>query len=100
MSASAASSARPAWAVTAWTDNNAVYIELPSKTGVPYIQKFALSDGGLSKALSLMRSLHRTIEPLGGDYQIPLNPGIKKAQTFSEDSRKATREILKRLKIT
>lgn len=100
MSASAASSGRPAWAVCAWSDNNAIYIEIPAKSGIPYISKFALSEGGLSKALSLMRSLHRTIEPLGGNYQIPLNPGIKKAQTFSEDSRKATREILKRLKIT
>jgi len=103
MNATLASSARPLWAITVWCDNTHIFTELPSVNGgAPYIQKYALTEGGLSKAISLMRDLYAKHQPLGGDYTIPLNPLIKHAQginNFSPDQRQAARDILRKLKV-
>jgi len=97
MSASFAESGRPPWAVIAWTDYTNVYIELPSKEGPPYIQSFALSEAGLSKALHLMRDLHKRDLPRYGTHKV-VQPVIQRkgAAQGSEASRDKVRELLKR----
>ena len=101
--AKAISSAAPPYAVTIWVDHVNLYMEIPAKDGgIPYIACYALSEGGLSKALSMMREAHNKSVPLGGDYKIPFNPMIRKASinNFSADQRDAAREILRKMGIT
>lgn len=76
MSATAAPYARPAWAVTAWVDDVAVYVELPGSAGLPYITKYPLTEGGLSTALNLMRQAHHQASG-GRRYTIPTD-GVAK----------------------
>lgn len=55
MSDSRASSAAPPNALRMWTDGTRIYIELPGSPGNdPYITAYLYSEGGLSKALSLL----------------------------------------------
>lgn len=93
-----APTARPAWAVTAWADDNAIYIELPSIHG-PCVLRYPFSESGLSKALHLMSSQHKKLNsPI---YQAPgVNPAYKPQGGFSEQQRERAREVLRRLKIT
>ena len=52
----------PAWAVTCWADETNVYVAMPmTKGGIPYITKFALCEGGLSMALSVLRKRQKEI---------------------------------------
>jgi len=67
-------SARPAWAVTMWADDTAIYVELPVKGGPPYITKFPLTEGGLSKALNLLHT--RRVESHGGFTHDPAHPNV------------------------
>lgn len=62
---------RPPWAVVAWADAEAVYVELPMEP-VPYIQRFPLTEGGLSKALRTLRDL--TPPPPVGSAKFTLPP--------------------------
>ena len=55
MPATFAPSAAPANALLIWTDGRSIFVELPSRDGVPpCIITYRLSEGGLSKALSLL----------------------------------------------
>lgn len=89
---------QPAWAVTAWADDNAIYIELRGQHG-PCILRYPFSEAGLSKALHLMSSQHKKMDsPL---YQAPgVNPAYKPKGDFNEQQRERAREVLRRLKIT
>lgn len=100
MSATAAPSARPAWAITAWIDDSFVYTEVPAISGPPLIQKYELCDAGLSKALAFMRDLHRKHQPAGGSYTITQQAKIKTKAEPSVDQRAKASAILKRMKIT
>ena len=102
-----ASSARPPWAVTMWVDDHAVYMELPVKNGPPYITKHEFCEGGLSKALGMMRDIYRAQAPSGGSYNLTKHPLIEanaKAKSRSPQAtdaqREAARATLKRLGIT
>lgn len=55
MPATFAPSAAPANALLIWTDGRSIFVELPSRENVPpCIITYRLSEGGLSKALSLL----------------------------------------------
>lgn len=102
MSAIAAKSARPAWAVTCWVDDYNVYTEIACSSGPPFIQSYPLTEGGLSKALAFMRNAYRKHEPKGGAYPILQQANISKPtiQAFEPEARKRAQEILKKLRIT
>lgn len=51
----------PAWAVQCWSDDEFVYCAIPSKAGPPLIQKFALTEGGMTKAINTLRVQRRTL---------------------------------------
>lgn len=99
--ADALTTARPPHAVVMWCDRGFIYTELPATNGgLPYIQKHSLTEGGLSKALAMMRDLYAKHQPLGGDYNIPLNPLIRVApNSFSSDQRSAALDALRKLKV-
>lgn len=95
-----ARSARPVWAVTAWVDDNFVFVELPTTDAPNYIMKFDLTEAGLSKALKLMRDTHRKAQPTGGYYKLPDQPIVRKVakpSQFTDDQRAKARATLKRL---
>jgi len=77
---------RPPWAVTAWVDTTAVYIELPMKAGgQPYIVTYPLSEGGLAKALSFMALQYQ--EKDGYKMTLPKHPETKYAKGMRESRR-------------
>lgn len=92
-------SGRPAWAVTMWMDDSAVYMELPCKDGPPYITRYELCEGGLSKALGMMRDIYRASAPTGGSYNLTKHPILVKNEKAlgDEATRAKTRAVLKRL---
>lgn len=55
MSATRAPSAAPTNAVMCWTDDRSVYVEVPGPEGGA-VFAFPLHEGGLSKALNLLRA--------------------------------------------
>ena len=56
MPATFAPTAAPANALLIWTDGRSIYVELPTRDGVPpCIISYRLSEGGLSKALALLK---------------------------------------------
>lgn len=45
----------PKWAVTIWENGTDIFVALPMKTGgIPYIMKFARSEGGLAQAMNVL----------------------------------------------
>ena len=96
-------SARPAWAVTAWVDDNNIYVEIPVTNGPPYVTKYAFSDAGLSKALGQMRDIYRAQAPTGGSYNLTRHPILVakdqvKSKNFTDDQRASARDVLKKMK--
>lgn len=92
--------AKPAYAVVAWVDDNHVYVELPCTDGPPYITKYANTEAGLSKALGLMRDIHRKMKPVGGTFNLTQHPKlIRRDGKASGASHAKARAILKQMKI-
>ncbi len=93
-----ASTGRPAYAHYMWADENSIYIEMGGQHG-PYITAYPLNEGGLSKALHLMRDARKAAaSPV---YSRPgVVEGYKPKGDFNEAQRERAREILKRLKLT
>lgn len=101
MSATSSLTARPPWAHEMWCDDTHIYVELPSTNGAPFIMKFSLTEGGLSKALNFMRTEHHKHQPQGGYYVVPDFPITRKGPEVkaTERTRESTRAILKRLNL-
>ncbi len=93
-----ASTARPVYAHYMWCDENSIYIELDGQHG-PYVIAFPLNEGGLSKALSLMRDARKkAASPI---YQRPgVVESYKPKGDFNEAQRERARTILKKMGIT
>lgn len=52
----------PPHAVTMWTDDHDIYILLPMKAGgTPYIMRFSLNEGGLMRALEVLKQRPKEI---------------------------------------
>jgi hypothetical protein len=49
----------PPQAVVCWVDDVAVYCAVPARSGPPLIQRYPLSEAGLSKALNILRKQNR-----------------------------------------
>lgn len=95
-----ATKAAPPWARTVWSDANAIYVEVPDAGGgPPYILKFSHSEGGLGKALALLRSAHERADKT--NYSTPKDdPRIKrgvKSFAFTDSQRDDARAVLKKL---
>ena len=105
-----AQEARPIYAVTMWSDDNWIYVELPVIGSIPYIAKFAFTEGGLSKALHVLRTARTKAPP--STYSSPkgsppsghiariTHPRIKKpVPTTTEEQRAQARDVLRKLKM-
>jgi hypothetical protein len=102
MNATRLPTARPSWALTMWTDDNYIYAEIPSTEGNPYIAKFPIVEGGLSKALNFLRQRYELAPTAEKDYtKAPVVPGYvcesagapvyrKQAKKVQTDNERAT----------
>ena len=46
----------PPYAVTMWTNDREIFVALPTSAGgIPYIMSFPLNEGGLTRALEVLR---------------------------------------------
>lgn len=100
MTARLAPTARPAYAQYTWCDDNYIYVEIPApKLGAPYVMKFSLTEGGLTKALGLLRDAHRKLAPKGGYYRPAKQPIIRALEkdAFTQEQRSSARDILKKM---
>ena len=108
MSAQAAPSGRPSWAVVVWLDDQNVYVELPCKDTAPYIMKFPLSENGLSQALHLMKDARKKPAKANGiaswtggkQATLPAPKVNRISPAFDDGQRLAARNLLRKLKIT
>lgn len=110
MTATFLKTARPAHAVIMWSDDNNIYVELPCKgDNPPFIQKFAYSDGGLSKALGFLKvqknktygeTRYRYEEPK--DHPLVRRTAAVEAALSPEEAerRQKARDILKKMGLT
>ena len=95
-----AKSGKPAYAVSMWADFRNIYLELPCISGPPYIQSFPLNEGGLSKALGLMRNARdKSGEAYSPQVRHPLVNAKRTKGSFSEGQREAARAALRKLNL-
>lgn len=91
----------PPDAVMMWSDHNHVYVGVPSTSGGPmWVTKYPLTEGGLSKALAVLRKPEAHICGTRAPEMkaSPLRePKLSKdAVKFNEAQRSATRELLRK----
>ena len=73
----------PAYAVTMWTNDVEIFVALPmAKGGKPYIMSFALNEGGLTKALEVLRKRPKevilpTLDQPANYTKPPVQPQVK-----------------------
>lgn len=83
-------------------DDRYVYIEIPSKTGSPYVDKFPLCEAGLSKALNLLRIRYEELPSSMKNYVAPpIEPTLKngKAPIQTAAQRDAALAVLRKLNL-
>lgn len=102
MSGTFAPSAAPPHALLCWLDDRYVYIEIPSKTGHPYVDKFPLCEAGLSKALNLLRIRYDELPSSMKNYVAPpIEPSTKNGKPPIQTSaqRDAALAVLRKLNL-
>lgn len=87
----------PAHAVTMWATEHDIIVALPMTTGgVPYLMKFALTEGGLSEALRILKlqvpEAPRPTAASPANYTIPHNQPMVKTSKAHEQLVKETTE--------
>lgn len=95
----AAHSFRPPYAISMWTDTRYIYCEIPAKlpTDPPLVMKYAKTEGGLTKALSLMATRSAEAMPNGGHYKLPEPKISNKPAVYTDMQREKAREVLKKM---
>lgn len=94
--------AAPPHALLCWLDDRFVYVSLPTVSGQPFVEKFALCDAGLGKALNLLRLRYDELPTAQKNYTIPpvpitLRNGKPPVQT--EDQRTQALAVLRKMGI-
>ena len=97
-----ATTARPPTAAIAWATKDELFVEIPTKSGPPYICRYRKTVDGLSAALNiLIEHQEATSRNVPQDH-----PAVKKstatprAPWATDEQRQRARDLLKRLKIT
>jgi hypothetical protein len=70
----------PPQAVVCWVDDAAVYCAVPARSGPPLIQRYPLSEAGLSKALNILRKQNREATRHGQRQPPAKPPMVKRAK--------------------
>ena len=95
-----ARTARPASAAIAWVQGDRLFVELPTRTGVPYICTYKRTLEGLTAALNILIENSEALPPTPRTADAKPHPSVRKVASFSEDQREAARGILKKMGIT
>ena len=99
MTTSLARTARPASAAIAWVQGDRLFVELPTRMGVPYICTYKRTLEGLTAALNILIENSDALPP-SPQTSVGPHPSVRKVASFSEDQREAARGILKKMGIT
>lgn len=73
----------PPYAITMWTNDIEIFVALPMRDGgTPYIMSFALNEGGLTKALELLRQrpkevIKPTLDQPANYTKPPMQPQVR-----------------------
>lgn len=97
MSAEFATTARPLKAAIAWTDGENLFVEIPCKSGPPYICRYRRTLEGLTAALNILIDKSDALPPVPQPVQATSHPAVRKVATFTEDQREGVRAILKKM---
>lgn len=100
MSGSSLPFAHPPHAVIMWTDDINIYVELPTTMGNPYITKYPVNEGGLSKALNILRTRYEELPSAQKNYTAPaVVPSLKngKPPVQTEVQRAQALNVLRKL---
>lgn len=98
---SPASTARPPRAAIAWVQDDRLFVELPTKTGVPYICAYKCTLEGLTAALNIVIENSDAPAPSPAPSVAAPHPAVRRPlATFTDDQREAARAILKKMNIT
>ena len=89
--------ARPPQAAIAWATRDAIFVEMPTAAGPPYICRYPKSTEGLIAALNILIE-----NPEAAPRTIPAShPAIRRPKVeFAEAEREGVRGVLKKLGIT
>ena len=99
MGATVAATARPANAAVAWVQDDRLFVELPTKSGTPYVIAYKRTLEGLTAALNILIENSEALPP-SPQTSVGPHPSVRKVASFSEDQREAARRILKKMGIT
>jgi len=95
MTASPAPTARPASATIAWVQGDRLLVELPTKTGVPYIVAYHRTLEGLTAALNILIENSDALPPSPRVEATP-HPAVRRVGlSFTDSQREGVRAILK-----
>ncbi len=95
MTATPASTARPPTAAIAWVHNGDLYVEFPTKSGVPYICRYKRTLEGLTSALNILIENSEAPAPTPTSASAP-HPSVRRVgPSFTDDQREGVRAILK-----
>ena len=100
--ANALTTAAPPHALLCWLDDRYVYVEIPSSTGSPFVDKFPLCEAGLSKALNLLRLRYDELPSSMKNYTAPqAEPSLKngKAPVQTAKQRDQALAVLRKLNL-
>lgn len=75
----------PPYAITMWTNDIEIFVAIPCKGNIPYITSFPLNEGGLTKALNLLRDRPKeVIAPTAAQpanyTKPPVQPQVKRGK--------------------
>jgi|SRR5580692_377713 hypothetical protein len=93
MTARLALSAAPPSAITLWTDNLDLYIELPGPDSAPVVLRYPLTSTGLAQALGIIRT--RKFDCAAGPVQHTPAPSPNRAHTSAQIEN--ARAVLRRM---
>ena len=82
----------PAHAITCWIEGDRIFVAIPCTTGLPLIQAYSVTEGGLTKALNILRSTAKKAP------KVRAAPAGASATTLTPDERRSVNaySILKR----
>ena len=84
----------PAHAIQCWTDDTYVYTAVPVRNGPPLIQRYPLTEGGLTKALDFLKAQNKE----KANYYMP-RQSFRKDQSYSSTPAQRERARLALLKV-
>lgn len=96
MSATVATTARPATAAIAWVQDDRLFVELPTKTGIPYVCSYKRTLEGLTAALNILIENSDALPPSTKPTAQAKHPAVRRVgPSFTDDQREGVRAILK-----